>query len=153
MSKYTKKNQQTGHPAKKDPVIARLSKLQTEVVLLTAQLDGRLTEEQYWHFKAAAFALMDTYAILTGMPRPDTQTTMNFDEFMEEKESARNEAKKKRPGAEIDLLIVDEINPETPIEDLIRPCERCNHMVFNHVTSGGLYYNCSFTNCVCNKFV
>lgn len=182
MSKNTKKNQQTGHPAKKDPAIARLAKLQVEVVRLTQELAehhaaGLLTDDQYWNFKGAAFGLMDTYAVLTGKPRPDSQTNMDFDEFMagqarqrELEESMRRHPAgkkkdvhltvveegvrvdivsppKKRQGAEANLIIVD----ETPL--MTRTCERCHHMGFNHRVAEGRPTSCSFSNCPCDDFV
>lgn len=169
MSKYTKKNQQTGHPAKKDPVIARLSKLQVEIVMLTQALEGRLPEETYWNFKGAAFGIMDAYAILTGMPRPGTQVDIDFDEFMKYKEAEREaeelkrqkieEAKKRHPagkrlGMTPTLAVIDEIKSVTLNDQTIRACRRCQHMTFNHaLSSSGVYYDCSFTNCACDKFV
>lgn len=85
MAKPTKKNQPQGHPAKKDPVIAKISKLQTELVYLTRDVQRRLTPEQISHWNAAVFGIMDTYAIISGMPRPDSTVDLNFDEFMADK--------------------------------------------------------------------
>lgn len=85
MAKPAKKNQSQGHPVKKDPVIAKISKLQTELVYLTRDVQRRLTPLQISHWNAAVFGIMDTYAIISGMPRPDSTVDLNFDEFMAER--------------------------------------------------------------------
>lgn len=59
-----------GHPALKDPQIAKLHRTMTSTVELVRDLEDRLTPEQLGYLKASATGLMFNYAALTGGATP-----------------------------------------------------------------------------------
>jgi hypothetical protein len=68
LSVATKK--QSGHPAKQDKDIARLSKVLEASVELVRDLDGRLSPEAQASLVAGSLGMMVAYFELTGKPSP-----------------------------------------------------------------------------------
>lgn len=62
--------QKGGHPALKDPQVAKLHRTMTSAVELVRDLEGRLTPEQLDYLKGSSAGLMFCYSALTGQPTP-----------------------------------------------------------------------------------
>jgi len=79
-----------GHPANKSPMDLRVYKAMVTTMELTRDLQGKVSEERFDNLRVASLGLMFVYSELTGMPKPDINLDMDFDEFMADKAAARN---------------------------------------------------------------
>jgi len=61
----------SGHPARKDPDVAKLFRTMRATVELVQELDGRLNPETMLQLKAAALGTMWVYSELANLPAPD----------------------------------------------------------------------------------
>lgn len=66
----TQRRKPGGHPAKQDPDVAALFRNMRATVELVQTLQPRLSPEADVNLRAAALALMTTYAELAGLPSP-----------------------------------------------------------------------------------
>ena len=60
----------SGHPARKDQTVDRLFRTMRAAVELVRDLEPRLTDNTHLELKAAAYALLNVYAEITGLPKP-----------------------------------------------------------------------------------
>lgn len=62
--------QMGGHPANKDPLVAKLTRTTTAAVELTRDLQGRLDPAMHLNLRSSALGLLWTMSAMTGMPSP-----------------------------------------------------------------------------------